>query len=100
MVVRETDWPHLTKQLLGYTAARTSHFGDAVAFLRSKVEIYVLEAVRLILDGTRQFDPAEESLFRALASTVDSLIAEDLEKSGRSSFHLLLVPAAPGEKLE
>lgn len=105
LLVRDTDWTRLTKQLLLYSAARIFHFGGVAATLRSRTEDYVQEAVKLILDGTRHFDPSERTLFGALSGVIDSLISHDLEKSVRRGVHLSLVQAdgdnlIAGEMLE
>jgi len=83
------DWEMMTKKLLLYGRYRVTRFGGA-ASLRQNIQDYVHDAVRLLFDGTRQFDGDDEELFGFLCGVIDSLISHDMEKSRRRGRHLSL----------
>jgi hypothetical protein len=103
-LLRAIEWDPLVRKLLAYASFRISRFGGA-AYLRQKIEDYVQEAVKLMLDGTRHFEFNEQALFAFLCGVVDSLVSHDAEKARRRGTHLSIIAApsnddAKGETYE
>jgi len=91
-LLRAIDCEDLTERLLAYGLKRASRYRCA-AYVRQKVEDYVQEAVKRMLDGTRHFELSEEGLFGFLCGVIDSLMSHDAERTRRRGAHLSLVPA-------
>lgn len=80
-LIEETDWEAMTKRLLVYARLRLSRYGVAGRRFTETPEDYVVEAVRLALEGRRRYPVGRSvSLLAFLCRVIDSLISHDFEK--------------------